>query len=54
VGARPWGIGISGDGKKLFTANGPNSADVAIVDVATGQVEKRIATGGSPWGVVVK
>ena len=27
IGARPWGIGLSKDGKKLYTANGP-SADV--------------------------
>ena len=53
VGARPWGIALSADGSKLYTANGP-SGDVAIVDVATGKVEKKIATGGSPWGVVVK
>jgi YVTN family beta-propeller protein len=51
VGTRPWGIAISPDGRKLYTANGP-SGDVAIVDVLTGQVEKKIATGGSPWGVV--
>ena len=24
VGARPWGIKISADGQKLFTANGPS------------------------------
>jgi YVTN family beta-propeller protein len=51
VGDRPWGIAISADGKKLYTANGP-SADVSVVDIETGQVEKRITTGGSPWGVV--
>jgi len=32
------------DGSKLYTANGP-SGDVSIVDVATGKVEKKIATG---------
>ena len=51
VGTRPWGIDISADGKTLYTANGP-SGDVSIVDVATGAVT-RVATGGSPWGVVV-
>ena len=51
VGTRPWGIAISPDGRKLYTANGP-SGDVTVIDVASGAVEKRIATGGSPWGVV--
>jgi YVTN family beta-propeller protein len=36
----------------LYTANGPG-ADVSSVDIATGTVQK-IATGGSPWGVVVR
>lgn len=50
--ARPWGIGVSPDGDKLFTANGP-SGDMSIVDTASGKVERRVAVGGSPWGVVV-
>jgi YVTN family beta-propeller protein len=53
VGARPWGIAVSADGRKLYTANGP-SGDVSMIDVATGTVEKQISTGGSPWGVAVK
>ncbi|HEX7452158.1 MAG TPA: hypothetical protein VF294_07735, partial [Polyangiaceae bacterium] len=51
VGARPWGIAIDGDGKRLFTANGP-SDDLSIVDVARGEVAKKVAVGGLPWGVV--
>jgi YVTN family beta-propeller protein len=53
VGTRPWGIAISGDGRTLYTANGP-SGDVSIIDIAAGTVRQRIATGGSPWGVVVQ
>jgi len=53
VGARPWGIAVSGDGTKLYTANGP-SGDVTVVDASSGKVDKKIQTGGSPWGVVVK
>ena len=53
VGARPWGIALSADGRKLYSANGP-SGDVSIVDLESGKVEKKIPTGGSPWGVVVK
>jgi YVTN family beta-propeller protein len=52
VGERPWGIGISPDGRKLFTANGP-SGDVSVIDIAAGKVERRIAVGGSPWGIAV-
>ena len=52
IGARPWGIAVSADGRKLYTANGP-SGDVSIIDLATGTVERRVAIGGSPWGVIV-
>ena len=52
VGDRPWGIDVSRDGTKAYTANGP-SGDVSVIDLATGTVERRIATGGSPWGLVV-
>lgn len=51
VGVRPWGIDISPDGRTLFTANGP-SGDVSIIDLASGTVTTRVATGGSPWGVL--
>jgi YVTN family beta-propeller protein len=53
VGTRPWGIGVSPDGRYLYTANGP-SGDVSVIDIATGKTEKRIATGGSPWGIAVR
>ena len=52
IGARPWGIGLSKDGKKLYTANGP-SADVSVIDIESGKVDRRIAVGGSPWGIAV-
>jgi YVTN family beta-propeller protein len=51
VGQRPWGVALSGDGSKAYTANGP-SGDVSVVDLKSGQVEARIAVGGSPWGIV--
>jgi YVTN family beta-propeller protein len=53
VGARPWGIALSADGQKIYSANGP-SGDVSVIDIATGKVDTHIATGGSPWGVVVR
>ena len=52
VGARPWGIGVSADGKHLYTANGPSN-DVSVIDAATGKVEKRVKVGGLPGGLVV-
>jgi YVTN family beta-propeller protein len=51
VGQRPWGVALSGDGNTAYTANGP-SGDVSVVDLRAGRVAKRIAVGGSPWGVV--
>lgn len=53
VGVRPWGLALSPDGRKLYTANGPGG-DVSVVDIASGKVDRKIATGGSPWGVVVR
>jgi len=52
VGERPWGIGLSADGQTVYTANGPGG-DVSLIDIPTGRVTK-IATDGSPWGLVVR
>jgi len=52
VGARPWGIALSHDGKLLYSANG-SSNDVTIVDTATLQVVSKVPVGKSPWGVVL-
>ena len=52
VGERPWGIGITPDGRTLFVANGP-SDDVSIVDTATRKETGRVKVGKRPWGVVV-
>ena len=51
VGQRPWGVALSRDGAKAYTANGP-SGDVSVVDLKSGHVDARIVVGGSPWGVV--
>jgi YVTN family beta-propeller protein len=52
VGDRPWGIGVSPDGTRLFTANG-TSKDMSFVNIATGNVDKRVNIGISPWGLIV-
>jgi YVTN family beta-propeller protein len=51
VGLRPWGIDVSPDGRTIYTANGP-AGDISVVDAASGAVRRRVALGGSPWGVV--
>ena len=52
VGTRPWGLALSADGKKLYTANGPSN-DVSIVDTAALRTIAKIPVGRSPWGVVL-
>ena len=52
VGARPWGIALTSDGRKLYTANGPSN-DVSVVDTERLQVIKNIPVGKIPWGVAV-
>ena len=53
VGARPWGIGVTRRGDKLYTANGP-AGDVSVILTATGTVARHIAVGGSPWGIALR
>jgi YVTN family beta-propeller protein len=52
VGARIWGLGLSPAGDELYSANGPSN-DVSVIDPETGKVRKRIAAGGSPWGIAI-
>ncbi len=52
VGARPWGIALSQDGRRLYTANG-SSNDVTIVDTSSLSVLKKVPVGKGPWGVVL-
>jgi YVTN family beta-propeller protein len=52
VGNRPWGIALSRDGTRLFAANG-TSHDMSIVNLKTGNVDRRVHTGGLPWGIAV-
>ena len=50
VGQRPWNMGFSADGRKLYVACG-RSASVHVIDVQTRQVITEIAVGKLPWGV---
>jgi YVTN family beta-propeller protein len=52
VGARPWGIALSRDSRRLYAANG-SSNDVAIVDTSSLSVLKKVPVGKGPWGVAL-
>jgi YVTN family beta-propeller protein len=52
VGQRPWGIGVSPDGKLLYTANGPSN-DVSVVDLANRAGDSENQSGGASVGVLV-
>lgn len=52
VGARPWGIALSQDGRRLYTANG-SSNDITVVDTSSLNVLKKVPVGKGPWGVVL-
>ncbi len=52
-GASPRGIGVTADGKLLVVAS-RDKGDLAVVDLATGKVVKRIAIGKNPEFVRVR
>jgi len=52
VGARPWGIALSRDGRRLYSANGPSN-DVSIIDAGSLTVLKKVPVGKGPWGVAL-
>jgi YVTN family beta-propeller protein len=50
VGARPWGLAISADGSRLYSANGP-SDDVTVIDARKMQRVATVKVGKKPWGI---
>jgi len=50
--ARPVGMAISHDGKKLYTVTG-RGKNLLSVDVATGKVLASVEVGQRPWGVAI-
>jgi len=52
VGKRPWGIAVTPDGRRLFTANGA-SDDVSVIDTEGRKVIATIPVGSRPWGLAV-
>jgi YVTN family beta-propeller protein len=52
VGSRPWGIALTSDGRKLYTANGVSN-DVSVIDTSTNKVIGTIKAGDGPWGIAL-
>jgi YVTN family beta-propeller protein len=52
AGKRPWGLALTADGKRLFTANGPSN-DVSVIDTDSLKVIATVPAGSVPWGVAV-
>jgi YVTN family beta-propeller protein len=53
VGQRVWGLALSPDGQKLYTANGASN-DVSVIDVRARKELKRIKGGDGPWWITVR
>jgi YVTN family beta-propeller protein len=51
IGQRPWNMGFSQDGSKLYVASG-RSGSISVIDVATRKMVSEIPVGKLPWGVV--
>ena len=52
VGQRPWGIALTPDGRKLYTANGVSN-DVTVIDTGTNKVVATLKAGDGPWGIAL-
>ena len=52
VGQRPWGIALTPDGRRLYSANGPSN-DASVVGTDSFTVQKKIPVGRLPWGVAI-
>jgi YVTN family beta-propeller protein len=52
VGHRPWGIGLTHDGRTLFTADGPSN-QISVIDTRSRRVVATIPVGKRPWGIAV-
>lgn len=52
-GRRPWGLAMTPDGAKLYSANGLSN-DVSVVDTKSRRVVRTIRVGEGPWGVAIR
>jgi YVTN family beta-propeller protein len=53
VGQRPWNMGLSPDGTKLYVACG-RSGSVVVVDALKHVKLAEIPVGKLPWGVAIR
>jgi YVTN family beta-propeller protein len=51
TGKRSWGLGLSGNGSRLYVANGL-SDDLTIIDIASGKALKTVPAGRVPHSVI--
>ena len=51
-GAKPMGVAVSPDQKRLYVANGRGKT-VAVVDVATDSIVGSVEVGVRPWGIAL-
>ena len=51
AGKRTWGVGLNGDGSRLYVVNGL-SDDLTIVEVASGKAIKTVPAGRVPHSVI--
>ena len=50
--ARPMGVLISADGKRVFVSNG-RGGSISVINTATNTIEKTIPVGKRPWGIAL-
>ena len=53
VGQRPWNMALTGNGAKLYVANG-RSNNVSVIDTESNQLLRTLAVGLLPWGVAIR
>jgi YVTN family beta-propeller protein len=51
-GAKPMGVELSPDQKRLYVANG-RGGSVSVVDVATDSILATVEVGVRPWGIAL-
>lgn len=50
VGQRRWGIALTPDGRRLYTANGLSN-DVSVIDTRMRRVIASVPVQNGPWGL---
>jgi len=53
TGERPWGVALTRDGSRLYTANGISN-NITVIDTASRKAVATIPTGDGTWGVAIQ